>query len=118
MTALVSPEVRSRAAAVPPSFSAASCGGVPPPVPTTSRRRTVPLSSMNCSDALGRVAFEALAIKCSRDGLLRATQRSETGPVLARNRQHQRIVSLGPAVGETNFHVRQSSERANVRRVL
>ena len=65
-----------------------------------------------------RIAFEALPVEGGRDGPLRSSKRSEVRPVLARDRQHQSIVSLGPAVGEKNIHVRQSCEIANVRREL
>ena len=49
---LFSPDVSSRAAAAPPSFSAISAGELPPPVPTTTTRRKVPPSSTNCSATL------------------------------------------------------------------
>ena len=52
------------------------------------------------------------------DRLLRGAQQSEAGPVLARDRQRKRIVPLGPGIGETNLHERQSLEEANVRRAL
>ena len=63
---------------------------------------------MNCSDDARRLAFEPLAIERGRNRLLREPERAKRRPVLAGDRQDQRIISGGPAVGETNFHLRQS----------
>ena len=83
----------------------------PPPVPTTS---SAPRASLVVDELLGgarRLALEPLAVERRNDRGLRRAERRKRRAVLARDRKHERKIPRGPAVGETNLHLKSSLER-------
>ena len=103
MTAFFSPDVSSRATAVPPSFSADSLALCRSDADDEQRGGRSILVDELLGSARG-IAFEPLPVERSADRLLRAPSDAEARPVLAGDRQHQRIIPRRPAVGETNLH--------------
>jgi len=60
-------------------------------------------------------AVEPLAVERRGNAGKAGTQRIQRFAVLARHRQRERIIPLGPAVGETNLHSKQSLEKQRCR---
>ena len=58
-----------------------------------------------------RLTLEPLTVERRNDRGLRRAERRKRRTVLARDREHERKIPRGPAIGETNLHLKPSLER-------